>query len=251
MTQACSLPLKKRKLKPSVYKEQATLDQFLPHNVFNHGVEKTTKHRLLDFLVKVLPPPSMIGFNANKNTLRWKDNQVQNSIIATCGNSSSQKIITSFQESRSIVEEAKEEYIPPLWLARYKQLKEFRDIYGHCHVPQRFNTNKSLGKWVHKHRQMARENVTSIKIDRYRALGKIGFWLDPPDRHSISWNRRYVELMKYRNHFGNCNVPQRYAPNPPLGIWVHRQRGELKKMLHGNQTRMTLNRAQALIEIAF
>lgn len=196
-------------------------------------------------------PPSMIGFNANKNTLHWKDNHVQNSIIATCGNSSSQKIITSFQESRSIVEEAKQEYIPPLWLARYKQLKEFKDIYGHCHVPQRFNTNKSLGKWVHKHRQMARENVTSIKIDHYRALGKIGFWLDPPDRHSISWNRRYVELMKYRNHFGNCNVPQRYAPNPPLGIWVHRQRGELKKMLHGNQTRMTLNRAQALIEIAF
>jgi len=80
---------------------------------------------------------------------------------------------------------------------------------------------------------MARENVTSIKVERYRALGKIGFWLYPPDTYSISWNRRYVELVKYRNHFRNYNVPQRYAPNPPLGIWVHRQRGELKKCFMG------------------
>ena len=260
MIQAYSLPLKKRKVKATICEEQPNLDQFLPHfKTLHHVVANTTKQSLSHFSVlsanmyqeNVISTSVNTGCKRKRDIPHCKDNKVQNSFIERPVDLMPPTIITSHQKSTFALEDDKKEHISPSWLIRFKQLQEFKDKYGHCHVPQRFLPNKSLGKWVHKHRQMARENVKSIKIARYRALEKIGFWSDPPDRIGILWNRRYAELIKYRNQFGNCNVPQRYAPNLPLGIWVHRQRGQIKKLLQGKQTTMTLKRAQALFEIGF
>jgi hypothetical protein len=43
-------------------------------------------------------------------------------------------------------------------------------------------------------------------------------------RESSKWMTRYKELVKYKRDMGNCNVPQKYTPNPQLGTWVHGQR---------------------------
>ena len=265
MVQVCSLPLKKRNLRLSICEKQPKHYQCLPQvKLLHYGSpnktkQNITKQRLSDFSIlsensthmKDKSPSLIVRRKSNKDSLCWKYNQIQNSYIEKYIHSSYPTIITSRQKPMSILEDKKQDHFSSSWLIRFQQLKEFKDKYGHCYVPQRFHPNKSLGKWVHKHRQMARENVQSIKVARYRALEKIGFWLDPPDRIGISWNRRYSELLKYRNQFGNCNVPQRFAPNRSLGIWVHRQRGELKKMIVGQQTKMTIKRAQALFEIGF
>ena len=35
-----------------------------------------------------------------------------------------------------------------LWGKRYSQLKEFKQVNGHCNVPQRYAANAELGRWV-------------------------------------------------------------------------------------------------------
>mmetsp|Transcript_17818 Transcript_17818/g.29473 ORF Transcript_17818/g.29473 Transcript_17818/m.29473 type:complete len:261 (-) Transcript_17818:827-1609(-) len=38
------------------------------------------------------------------------------------------------------------------------------------------------------------------------------------------WYQRLAELVEFKQAYGNTNVRQKYEPNPPLGIWVNKQR---------------------------
>eukprot|EP00550_Attheya_septentrionalis_P003048 CAMPEP_0198281476 /NCGR_PEP_ID=MMETSP1449-20131203/1402_1 /TAXON_ID=420275 /ORGANISM="Attheya septentrionalis, Strain CCMP2084" /LENGTH=180 /DNA_ID=CAMNT_0043977255 /DNA_START=114 /DNA_END=652 /DNA_ORIENTATION=- len=44
--------------------------------------------------------------------------------------------------------------------------------------------------------------------------------------HNERWNMRYRELKEYQAEHGDCLVPQKYHPNPALGMWVSNQRRE-------------------------
>ena len=44
------------------------------------------------------------------------------------------------------------------------------------------------------------------------------------DRLGITWDERYGEVKKYKERFGDCNVPVSWPPNPMLGTWVATQR---------------------------
>ncbi len=57
------------------------------------------------------------------------------------------------------------------------------------------------------------ESITAMCID------KLGF----------SWDLRFGELRKYRERFGDCNVPSNWTENKQLGRWVRRQRAKYKE----------------------
>ena len=38
-----------------------------------------------------------------------------------------------------------------------------------------------------------------------------------------------MELKRFREEHGHCNVPQRYFKNPSLGAWVSQKRNDFKK----------------------
>eukprot|EP00984_Skeletonema_dohrnii_P030330 scaffold21730_cov116-Skeletonema_dohrnii-CCMP3373.AAC.7 len=40
-----------------------------------------------------------------------------------------------------------------------------------------------------------------------------------------SWDRKFNDLLEFKQQHGHCDVPQTYAPNPKLGVWVNK--GEL------------------------
>jgi len=40
----------------------------------------------------------------------------------------------------------------------------------------------------------------------------------------VTWDERYGELKRYKEQFGDCNVPQDWEENPLLGNWVDAQR---------------------------
>jgi superfamily II DNA or RNA helicase len=52
------------------------------------------------------------------------------------------------------------------------------------------------------------ETITAVCIN------KLGF----------TWDMRYGELIKYKERFGNCDVPKRWSKNKSLGYWVSDQR---------------------------
>eukprot|EP00956_Cyclotella_meneghiniana_P011170 scaffold15667_cov79-Cyclotella_meneghiniana.AAC.4 len=58
------------------------------------------------------------------------------------------------------------------------------------------------------------------------------------DFHAL-WNRRYAELLEFKEANGHCDIPQRYAANVELGRWVKDQR-TFKKQGKLSQERIDL-----------
>jgi predicted helicase len=59
------------------------------------------------------------------------------------------------------------------------------------------------------------ESITAVCID------KLGF----------TWDMRYGELIKYKDQFGDCNVPNRWTENKQLGLWVQNQRNNYRRKI--------------------
>ena len=64
-------------------------------------------------------------------------------------------------------------------------------------------------------------------------------------KHDKYWEQKFKELEEYKEEHGDCNVPQRYPDNPPLGRWVNNQR-----RISGER-RLPDNRKTRLEELGF
>ena len=59
------------------------------------------------------------------------------------------------------------------WLVMYDKVKEYKEKYGHCNVPQNWVENPKFGRWVSRQREAFKDG--SLKKDRKEKLDKIGF----------------------------------------------------------------------------
>ena len=85
--------------------------------------------------------------------------------------------------------------------------------------------------------------------DRARALEALGFvWFQ---RDLVDWYSRLEDLKQYKQQYGDCLVPNKYAENPPLGTWVMHQRAQYRKLREGKPSPMTEERVEALESIGF
>ena len=77
------------------------------------------------------------------------------------------------------------------WTDKFAELCAYRKQRGHCQVPQHFNENESLARWVKRQRyqyKIQQEGKSSTMTDeRITVLENIGFiW----DSHSAAWVER-------------------------------------------------------------
>ena len=145
------------------------------------------------------------------------------------------------------------------WEANFKKLLQFRERHGHCNAPQ----STPLGKWVQMQRDQYREleirksgqdtrtrTRPMITQDRLERLNEVGFqWRVAVQ--AVGWDSRYEELVEYKRLHGNCNVPQGYKPNVPLGRWVMKQRVQYHKLQRGQKSQMKEDRVQKLEALGF
>jgi hypothetical protein len=96
----------------------------------------------------------------------------------------------------------------------FMELKEYKENNGHCNVP---TNNGSLGKWIQTQRLLLRSK--KLKADRYEKLVGIGFTFV---YKSNVWNIHFMELVKYKENNGHCNIPTK--KNGSLGSWISIQR---------------------------
>eukprot|EP00547_Thalassionema_nitzschioides_P017016 CAMPEP_0194250754 /NCGR_PEP_ID=MMETSP0158-20130606/23846_1 /TAXON_ID=33649 /ORGANISM="Thalassionema nitzschioides, Strain L26-B" /LENGTH=203 /DNA_ID=CAMNT_0038987669 /DNA_START=71 /DNA_END=679 /DNA_ORIENTATION=+ len=122
------------------------------------------------------------------------------------------------------------------WHARLQDLVQFQIEHRHCLVPYRYPKNQALACWVKKQRYAYKQYLkqqqeiltsgtssisTSMEEKRIKILDELGFvW----DSHQAKWEQMFRELLGYRKNHGDCDVPAKYPPNKPLGLWVTRQR---------------------------
>ena len=105
------------------------------------------------------------------------------------------------------------------WEEMFAALVTFKAQHGHCNVPHRYAENPPLGSWVGAQRKDYKKD--KLPNERIERLGELGFvW----DHHAANWEEMFAALVTFKTQHGHCNVPRRYAENPPLGLWVGRQR---------------------------
>ena len=137
------------------------------------------------------------------------------------------------------------------WKDAFRALCAFQELEGHCRVPRSYVVEGhsrvpgrpplTLGRWVEKQRQYHRNN--KLSEERCRLLEDVGLaWTDT---HGAGWEKKFRELVRYKEREGDCNVPVRYSANPPLGNWVTSQRQKYKK------GKLSQERLEKLKEIDF
>ena len=94
--------------------------------------------------------------------------------------------------------------------------------------------------------------MTAERID---TLEESGFVWDasflsnqPKDK---TWNRKYGELIEYKEKHGHCNVPCHFKANKQLATWVHNQRQQYRLLKQGKKCPLTEERIDKLENIGF
>jgi hypothetical protein len=139
-----------------------------------------------------------------------------------------------------------------MWEERLAELEGFRDAHGHCNVLQRYKDNPPLGLWVShqryqykRYRDGERSTLTDARIQQLEGLG---FEWKP---NESVWEMRLAELEGFRATHGHCNIPNQYKDNPPLGIWVGKQRYQYTLYRAGRRSHMTQQRIEQLEALGF
>jgi superfamily II DNA or RNA helicase len=113
------------------------------------------------------------------------------------------------------------EGINAAWKTRFDELLRYKEKIGNCKVPDEWPDNPQLGHWVAQQRRLKKSG--KLHPERERMLNEIGFdWR--ADRNKEEWETRFDQLKDYKQRFGDCCVPVKWAENPRLGAWVVKQR---------------------------
>jgi len=119
---------------------------------------------------------------------------------------------------------------------RFKALMDFKHKFGHCNVPRsKSGEYQSLGNWCDTlrtaYKKIRKRQTPPLKLteENIRQLDDAGFkWSLSA---SSKFDERYAELMRYKEKFGHCNVPQRRSGEyQSLGGWCHTLRTAYKKI---------------------
>jgi hypothetical protein len=143
------------------------------------------------------------------------------------------------------------------WNEKLIRLKEYRQIYGDCKVPQS-SVDEELSPWVEELgswvcAQRAKCKMGKLSSDRTSKLESLQFeWvLKPSSKNKDTtkvdekWHQQYLKLLDFHQGHGHCIVASFYDRDKSLGGWVGKQR----QMYTAN--RMPEDRKQLLDELGF
>ena len=115
---------------------------------------------------------------------------------------------------------------------RCLELIAFRDKFGHCN-PQNYKANPSFENWCNVIRRAYINIQKGITNHCYRALFTSG-------DYDMIFENRCQELIAFKNEFGHCNVPVKYASNQSLGNWCTNMRATHSRIQKGLPTKSFL-----------
>lgn len=162
-----------------------------------------------------------------------------------------------------------------IWDQRLQELQDYWNEHGHCDVPNK--VNGTLSRWIASQRRAYK--LEQISPERLYALQSIQFpWTKAKSTTSdseiasvepnynndqakkqrqekvtkrTSWAVRLVQLKEFQNIHGHCIVPQHYAPNPGLGLWVKSQRRQYEVHRSSSNSKKMTSKIQMLNTIGF
>lgn len=128
------------------------------------------------------------------------------------------------------------------WEVKFKQLKEYRAEHGNCTVPENYELNLPLGRWV----GWQRKQRFDMGPGRLKKLEGLGFVWSP---RQTQWEQRFKELESFKAAYGHCNVSRNSNHQySMLGRWVLCQRDAYKNR---HETVMAPHRIRRLENLGF
>ena len=146
------------------------------------------------------------------------------------------------------------------WMRMFEQLMEYKEQHGDCLVPNKYEDNPKLGRWVATQRQLYQNTkkgkTTRMTEERIHKLEEIGFVWDASDMGALKkdyegWLLMFEELMEYKKKHVDCLFPIKQEGNRKLGYWVSRQRQLYRDTKKREMTWMTKERQHKLEAIGF
>lgn len=129
------------------------------------------------------------------------------------------------------------------WMEHWHELKEYKQIHGHCDIPTNCPVNPKLGRWVHTQRHQRRlqqkgKKKSSMCEERVALLDSLGFsWESRPHRYehitTTEWQRRFDELVQFANYSRHFCVPSESMPE--LHAWCVEQKKRLQQVYQQQQ----------------
>ncbi|MFT2010550.1 helicase associated domain-containing protein [Pontibacter sp. 13R65] len=110
------------------------------------------------------------------------------------------------------------------WEQMWHRLQDFKELFGHCRVPQKWPHDKQLALWVTIQRRLHANN--KLREDRARKLSQLNFTWNGHDVYQEQWEGFFGQLLAFRQAQGHCRVPCRHRK---LVSWIERQRLLKKK----------------------
>jgi hypothetical protein len=112
------------------------------------------------------------------------------------------------------------------WLKMYEALVDFKNKFGHTHLPGQWAPNPQLSAWVYR----LRVNKQELGSHQVALLDQIGFDWSLRKKTMVSWESMYDRLLAFRDEHHHTRVPAKWQPFPKLGKWVSRMRYEREKL---------------------
>lgn len=131
------------------------------------------------------------------------------------------------------------------WNEMFEELKVYRKKYGHTEVPQEYEDNPQLGRWVMNQRTFYRMNQegihTNLDQDRIDQLEEIDFVWGVREKQ---WLTMFGRLKDYQKLHGHVTIESSDFVNEDLRQWLNEQRYMYKSGTKGH--RLNKERIEAL-----
>ncbi len=105
------------------------------------------------------------------------------------------------------------------WELMFQRLKDYREKYGDCRVPQKWHKDPQLALWVQVQRRMYHQG--KLRKDREEKLKSVDFIWSIQTLFDSQWQEYFEELKAFCQKHGHCRVP---GKQEKLAAWVERQR---------------------------
>lgn len=105
------------------------------------------------------------------------------------------------------------------WNTMFDKLKSFKKLNGHCVVPQIYEEDKALGRWVNDQRN--KYNKGTLSKERIDILNSVEFvW----DKKEFDWNQKFELLKEFYSKYNHFEVRQSDAGYGGLYYWLHKMK---------------------------
>lgn len=126
------------------------------------------------------------------------------------------------------------------WDVMFKQLSNFVQVNGHAFVPAD-HEHEVLRDWLI--RQTINKRLLSNK--QFEKLDKLNVDWDITMSRDQRWELMYARLQDFHAVFGHARVPQKWAKDPQLALWV-----QVQRRMH-TQGKLRMDREQKLRNVDF